>query len=189
MRICAFIATSLDGFIARQNGEIDWLEHANAMVPKGEDCGFSAFYERMDCLVLGRKSFEKVLGFSFWPYGEKKTFVMTQKGIAIPPHLTERVIVTNKSPENLCKHISELGFQNIYIDGGQIIRAFLNAKLLNEITITRIPVLIHEGIPLFEKPPSDLRDQACDTWLKLSESRSWSFGFVQELWKVDHSRK
>ena len=66
-----FIATSLDGFIAGENGELDWLDAANATVPEGEDCGFSEFMQTIDVLVMGRKTYEKVLSFGLWPYGEK----------------------------------------------------------------------------------------------------------------------
>jgi dihydrofolate reductase len=184
VRFCAFLATSLDGFIARPDGEIDWLEKANNMIPPGEDCGFGKFLAGVDCLILGRKSFEKVLSFPQWPYGEKKVFVMSRKGITIPDGLTKYVCSTSRSPQALREYLPKLGIKKAYVDGGQIVRAFLSAGLLNELTITKIPVLIHEGLPLFEKSGSDTTKPTQDVWFELADLRSWPFGFVQETWKI-----
>ena len=184
MKFSAFLATSLDGFIARSHGEIDWLERANNLVPSGEDCGFSNFYNSVDCIVLGRKSFEKVLTFKDWPYGSKQVFVMSRTGAQIPSQLSKTVVTTDLPPLELKDSLTKLGFNNIYVDGGEIIRNFLYSGLLDEITITRIPILIHAGIPLFQNfrgTPDLLVD---DLWLELVEHRSWPFGFVQEVWRV-----
>ncbi|NBW81324.1 dihydrofolate reductase [bacterium] len=183
VKFCAFLATSLDGFIARLDGQIDWLEKANHLVPTGEDCGYGDFFASVDCLILGRKSFEKVLSFPKWPYGDKKVFVMSRKGITIPESLTNSVSCTSKSPSTLRQELAELGIKKAYVDGGQIVRAFLHAGLLNELTITKIPVLIHEGLPLFEKRGFEHEQKPVDTWFELIEVHSWPFGFVQESWK------
>jgi dihydrofolate reductase len=184
MKLCAFLATSLDGFIARSNGDIDWLEQANTLVPSGEDCGFSNFFNSVDCLVIGRKSFEKVLTFKEWPYGSKQVFVMSKKGIQIPPHLSATVHTTNLSPEDLQSQLSRLGYKKIYVDGGEIVRLFLYSGILDEITITRIPVIIHSGVPLF-KSSADTHDPLFkDFWLELLDHHSWPFGFIQEVWRI-----
>jgi dihydrofolate reductase len=184
MKFSAFIASSLDGFIARSNGEIDWLEQANNLVPAGEDCGFANFLNSVDCVVMGRKSFEKVLTFKDWPYYPKQVFVMSKKGIQIPERLSKTVTATALQPPHLEKHLSGLGFKNIYVDGGQIISLFLRFGILDEITITRIPVLIHSGIPLFNKSPDATEPFFDDLWFELAENRSWPFGFIQEVWRI-----
>lgn len=181
IRCSAFIATSLDGFIARKNGSIDWLEKANSLVPKGEDCGFSNFFSQMDCLIMGRASFETVLGFPQWPYGNKPVIVMTRKGVSLPSTLPPSVEVSSEPLNELLIRLSRQGMKNAYIDGGNLIQSFLTENLLNEITITRIPVLIGEGIPLFGPLQSDVH-------LKLAKSLSWPFGFVQDHYRVhEHS--
>jgi dihydrofolate reductase len=184
VQVCAFLATSLDGFIAREDGNIDWLEEANARVPDGEDCGFGKFFASVDTLVLGRKSFEKVLSFPQWPYGEKPVYVMSKKGIKIPEHLARTVSSTDQSPQRLISSLEALGMKRIYIDGGQIVRAFLSAGLLDELTITRIPVLIHNGISLFGTSPYDTEVMSRDLWMELAECQSWPFGFVQDVWRA-----
>jgi dihydrofolate reductase len=184
MKVSAFLAVSLDGYIARPNGDIDWLEQANALVPKGEDCGFGDFFTNIDCLVMGRKSFEKVLSFPQWPYAKKPVIVLSRNGIQIPASLEESVSCSSQSPEDLCQSLSQAGMKRIYVDGGQTVRAFLFAGLLDELTVTRIPVLIRQGIPLFEISAELSNDQVKDTWFELIETRSWSFGFTQEVWKI-----
>lgn len=184
MKFSAFLATSLDGFIARSNGEIDWLEQANNRVPAGEDCGFANFFNSVDCLVMGRKSFEKVLTFKDWPYSSKQVFVMSKNGIQIPERLSKTVTTTALQPIQLKEHLSGLGFKNIYVDGGEIISLFLRSGILDEITITRIPVLIHSGIPLFNKSTDATGSFFDDLWLELAENRSWPFGFIQEVWRI-----
>ncbi|MEY4066187.1 MAG: hypothetical protein RIR26_2395 [Pseudomonadota bacterium] len=184
MKISAFIATSIDGFIARYNGDIDWLEKANNLLPAGEDCGYARFFNQIDCLVLGRKTFEKVLGFKEWPYGNKSVFVMSKKGIAVPERLSNTVFSTDKSPSALKIELAQKGFSHIYVDGGQVIRSFLSSGLLDEITITRIPVMIHNGISLFNSDDKFSSLSTPDLWFELTESRSWTFGFVQEVWNM-----
>ena len=95
-----YIATSLDGFIAREDGDIDWLDAANELVPEGEDCGFFAFLDSVDCLIMGRNTYEKVLSFGQWPYGEKSVTVVSSHKIEIPDSLPETVSWSSESPRD-----------------------------------------------------------------------------------------
>lgn len=113
-----FVAVSLDGFIARAGGELDWLEAANATVPEGEDCGYHAFFESVDALIMGRKTYEQVLSFSHWPYGTKPVIVLSRNKIDIPDELAATVSHSSDSPIILCKRFSESGAKRLYIDGG-----------------------------------------------------------------------
>ena len=92
IKACVFIAVSLDGFISRPDGSIDWLNQANTLIPEGEDLGFRDFLERMDALIMGRNTFEQALTLGDWPYGDKKVIVMTHRGVTIPEALGENVI-------------------------------------------------------------------------------------------------
>ena len=105
----AFIATSLDGFIARLDGSIDWLNQANAAVPRGEDCGYMAFMETVDGLVMGRNTFEQVLSFGEWPYGEKKVVVLSRTGVAVPEALKQIVSASTEAPNLLIERLSSEG--------------------------------------------------------------------------------
>ena len=102
LRASVFIATSLDGFIARTGGELDWLDAANATVPEGEDCGYQAFMESIDVSIVGRKTYEKVLSFGKWPYGIKSVIVLSSKKIEIPDRLAQTVFHSSESPKELC---------------------------------------------------------------------------------------
>lgn len=177
---CAvFIATSLDGYIARADGGIDWLEQANAAVPPGEDCGYGAFYASVDALVMGRNTFETACGFAQWPYGDKRVVVMSRRGVAIPPELAASVTSSAASPGQVVEQLAAEGLGHLYIDGGLTIQSFLRAGLINELTITLIPVLLGGGRPLFGPLDNELR-------LKPVATRNYDFGFVQLRYRVSN---
>jgi dihydrofolate reductase len=181
----AFLATSLDGYIARRDGSIDWLEKANALVSSGEDCGYSEFFSSIDCIVLGRKSFDKVMSFPEWPYVGKKVYVLSRLGIQrdaaeLPPGVS----VVSASVANLAQMLQEKGHRKVYVDGGEVVRQFIQSGLLDELTITRIPVLIHKGTRLFDDFNDDETLNRTDVWLELTNSCSWPFGFTQEKWSL-----
>ena len=118
-----FIATSLDGFIARDDGSIDWLTKASELVPSGEDGGYKEFISTVDGLIMGRHSFEKVLSFDPWPYGELPVVVMSSKSIKIPTHL-KHVSTSSETPLELVKRLTDEGFKHLYIDFIKIIKDF-----------------------------------------------------------------
>jgi len=171
-KVSVYIATSLDGYIARKNDDIEWLDEASAGVPEGEDCGYGELMKTVDLLVLGRRSYDKVLSFGKWPYVEQAVHVLSSKPIRFPDHIPDKVSCSSETPLELCERLSAEGVQHIYIDGGQTIQRFLAAGLVDEITITMIPVLLGDGIPLFGPLPSDI-NLSC-----LSATR-FDFGFVQ----------
>lgn len=173
-----FIATSLDGYIARDNGDIDWLNEANQVVPEGEDCGFFVFMEAVDVLVMGRNTFEKVLSFGQWPYGDKPVIVLSSNRIEIPDNLPETVSWSSESPAELTDRLVSEGVARIYVDGGVTIQRFLEAGLIKDITITSIPVILGNGIPLFSNVSSDIS-------LKHMETNAYDFGFVQSTYVVE----
>ena len=142
-----FIATSLDGFIADKNGSVDFLYKYPE--PEGEDMGYYKFMSGIDALLMGRKTFETVLGFGVaWPY-TKPVFVWSSTLKAIPEELNGRAFLIKGTPVQLIAQLNESGYHHLYIDGGQTIRSFLSENLIDEMTITTIPVLLGEGIPLF----------------------------------------
>lgn len=178
LKLSVFIATSLDGYIARPDGGIDWLNQANAAVPEGEDCGFAGFMATVDVLVMGRNTFEQVLGFGEWPYGATRVVVLSRKGVEIPVELADRVSTSAEEPAQLVARLAAEGARNFYIDGGKTIQAFLVAGLINELTITTIPVLLGEGVPLFGPLESDVD-------LTHVATNAYPFGFVQSRYRIE----
>jgi len=174
-RVSVFIGTSVDGFIARKNGGLDWLDHDR----HGEDYGYVEFYRSMDVLVMGRLTFQKVAAYKEWPYREKEVVVLssTLTEEAIPEELREHVSVSSLDPVSLVENLLNEGKFNIYVDGGKTIQSFLNCGLITDIILNRIPILIGEGIPLFGKLSNDLR-------LDLTGSRYFESGVVQTRYAV-----
>lgn len=166
-----FIATSLDGYIARPDGDILWL--TSRPVPEGEDFGYAAFLDGVGAMVMGRESFQKVLTFPDWPY---KTPVVvlsrTPDRVAVPEALKDKVSVTSNPPRAVLEELQAQGVTRVYIDGGQTIRSFLAEGLVRRMIVTLIPVLLGEGRPLWGHGAGDVD-------LTLVTSRAWENGFVQ----------
>jgi dihydrofolate reductase len=178
IKTSVFIATSLDGFIARLDGGLDWLDAANRLVPDGEDCGYRTFIDTVDVLVMGRHSFEKVLGFGAWPYGQLPVVVMSRGGVDIPGELRPTVTSSSQAPGDLLATLRNKGYRHAYIDGGLTIQSFLSAGLVDEIIMTLIPVLLGNGISLFGELQRDI-------WLEAVETKRYPFGFNQLRYRVN----
>jgi len=177
-RISSFIATSLDGFIARTDGRLDWLDDAQFLMPEGEDCGYVEYMASIDGLVMGRHTFEHVVTFAEWPYGALPVTVLSHGSVTIPSLLAGSVRSSQESPAGLVARLGREGFRHLYVDGGHTIQSFLRAGLLNEITITVVPVLLGAGRPLFGSLPHDVK-------LTTLRSRAYEFGFVQSTYRID----
>ena len=173
VKISVYIAVSLDGFIARKNGDLDWLP---AGEEGGEDFGYAEFMSTVDHIVMGRNTFEKVLTFGGWHY-DKKVIVLTSRDSDIPPELADKVEALHLSPRELVHEMERRGAKNTYLDGGVTIQRFLRESLVDEMTITTIPILLGEGLPLFGKLDNDVK-------LELVKSESFKNGFVQNKYKV-----
>lgn len=152
MRTTVYVGTSLDGFIARKDGDIDWLvKYQNKEVHDS----YHEFISSIDAMVIGRGTFEKVLSFPEWPY-EKKVFVLSSSLKQIPETLNEKATLVTMKPAALLSHLADKGYSNIYVDGGKVIQSFLKEDLIDELIITRVPELIGTGIPLFGYLDNDL---------------------------------
>jgi dihydrofolate reductase len=160
MKTTVYIATSLDGFIARKDGNLDWM--LNIENPTNEDYGYADFMSTIDAIVMGRGTFEKVLTFSSWPY-EQKVFVLSTTRKDAPKNLKGKVSLLSMLPKELLSHLTKEGFSSIYVDGGKTIQNFLREDLIDKLIVTKIPVLIGSGIPLFNDLPRDLSFKHIET--------------------------
>lgn len=177
VKVSVYIATSLDGFIARNDGALDWLNEANGAVPDGEDCGFHAFMDSVDALIMGRKTYEKVLSFGEWSYGRTPVVVLSRNSISFPPRVPDTVTHSSEPPRDLLERLSGEGARHVYVDGGITIQEFLSEGLVDEITVTMIPVIIGDGMPLFGSIEKDISlTHVCTT--------AFDFGFVQTTYSV-----
>lgn len=176
-KVSVYIATSLDGFIARNDGGIDWLNEANATVPEGEDCGFQAFMDSVDALIMGRKTYEQVWSFGEWPYGRTPVVVLSRNPISFPPGVPATVTHSSEPPRDLLERLSKEGAEHVYVDGGTTIQGFLSESLIDEITVTVIPIILGDGIPLFGSIGREIS-------LTHVRTTAFDFGFVQTTYSV-----
>src|SRR5260221_5310684 len=152
MTASVFIGTSVDGFIARANDDLDFLPPGG-----GEPHGYNEFIASVDAIVIGRKTFEKVLTFGDWPYGNKRVVVLSSRPVNLSVVRGGVVEQMAGQPAEIVAQLAARGIHNLYIDGGVTIQRFLRAGAIQRLIITRVPVLIGEGVPLFGALPHDIR--------------------------------
>ena len=153
MKTIVYIGTSLDGFIARQNGDIDWLtQFANDDAIRA----YEEFMSRVDAIVIGKGTFEKVLTFPSWPYN-LDAFLLSTTIKQLPAIVEGKITLLSMKPKEVMAYLSDKGYSNAYIDGGKVIQGFLNDDLIDELIISKLPILIGSGIPLFGHLDVDLR--------------------------------
>jgi dihydrofolate reductase len=170
-----FIGISVDGFIARPNGDLDFLP-----ADGGEPHGYDEFIASVDALVIGRKTFETVLAFPEWPYGNKRIVVLSSNAVDFSAVRGGVVEQMSGTPAEIVSKLATTGAHHLYVDGGITIQEFLRAGLIQRLIITRVPVLIGQGIPLFGVLPRDVQ-------LTHLATRHYPSGLVQTEYQVNAS--
>ncbi len=165
MRTFVYIATSLDGYIAKTDGNLDWLHEVPN--PEHTDFGFKDFMEQIDAVLMGRKTFETAVSFDQWPYS-KKVFVLSNTLTAIPEKLISKAELIKGEPDHLLEKLDSTGFKSVYIDGGKTIQSFLEKDLIDDVIVTRIPIILGNGIPLFATMKNELRFEHVKTEVYLN---------------------
>lgn len=172
MRASVFVGTSVDGFIARCNGDFDFLPEGG-----GEPHGYNEFMSSVDVLVIGRNTFEKVLTLEKWPYAEKRVVVLSSRTIDVLSVRGATIEHMSGSPAEISNQLVASGASHAYIDGGITVQRFLHARLIQRLIITRVPVLIGEGIPLFGLLPHDVQ-------LRHELTKTYPNGMVKSEYEV-----
>ena len=171
MTASVFIGVSVDGFIARKNDDLDFLPE------DAEPHGYDEFIASVDAIVVGRKTFEKVLTLGPWSYGDKRVVVLSSHPLDLSKAIGGVVEQMAGPPAEIVAHLAASGAHNLYIDGGITIQGFLRAGAIQRLIITRVPVLIGEGLPLFGSLPHDVR-------LRHIATRHYPSGLVQSEYEV-----
>ena len=186
MKCSVFIATSADGYIATDDGGVEWLESAgNPDVDMGEqaDMGFGSYIADVDCMVMGRKCMEKISSFNLtpeqWPYGDRRIIVLSNTVAEPPANLTDKVEMYSGDIPTLISQLEKSGFKHAYIDGGATITAFINLQLINELIVTRAPVLLGGGLPLFGKTYKQIK-------LGNAQAKAFPNDFIQVKYTVSY---
>jgi dihydrofolate reductase len=172
MTVSVFVGASVDGFIARRNDDLDFLDEGG-----GEPHGYDEFMATIDAIVMGRKTFEKVLTLGPWPYGAKRVVVLSSRPVDLSAAAGGVVEQMGGTPAEIVAQLAARGVHHVYVDGGITIQGFLRAGLIQRLIVTRVPVLIGEGVPLFGALPRDVRLQHVAT-------RSYQSGLVQSEYRI-----
>jgi dihydrofolate reductase len=172
MKMSVFVGTSLDGFIARRNGSFDFLPEGG-----GEPHGYDEFMASVDTLLIGRNTFEVVLGLAEWPYAKKRVVVLSSRPVDMSQVRGGVVEQMSGAPAEIATRLAATGAQHVYVDGGITVQRFLAAGLIQGLVITRVPVLIGDGIPLFGSLPHDVK-------LRHVETRQFKSGLVRSEYQV-----
>jgi dihydrofolate reductase len=172
MTVSVFVGASVDGFLARPNGDLDWLPEGG-----GEPHGYDELMASVDAVVIGRMTFEKVLTLGPWHYGTKRVVVLSSRPVDLSAAVGGVVEQMAGPPEQIVSRLAASGARHLYVDGGITIQQFLRAGLVERLVITRVPVLIGEGIPLFGALPHDVR-------LRHVATRHFQSGLVQSEYQV-----
>ncbi len=185
MKCSVYIATSADGYIAASDGDVDWLHTAgNQEIDMGsEDMGFKAFMGSVDCMIMGRKCMEKISSFNLtpeqWIYGDMPIVVLSNTVKEPSDNLHGKIEMYSGDINELVQNLGNRGFKHAYIDGGSTITSFLNLELIDEMIITKAPVLLGEGIPLFGKINRSVK-------LEKAEAKAFKNDFVQIKYSVNY---
>jgi dihydrofolate reductase len=185
MKCSVYIATSADGYIATPDGGVDWLHTAgNLEADMGtEDMGFQSFIDSVDCMIMGRKCMEMISGMNLtsiqWPYGDIRIVVLSNTVKEPPTNLRGKVEMYSDNIQDLIIKLESCGLTHAYIDGGSMITSFINLELINEMTITKAPVLLGEGIPLFGKIKKNVK-------LENAKASAFQNDFIQVKYSVNY---
>ncbi|MDO8930161.1 MAG: dihydrofolate reductase family protein [Bacteroidota bacterium] len=166
-KLILYIAMSLDGYIAKQDDDISFL---TAVEQEGEDYGYSKFIETIDAVILGRKTYDKILAMGIdWPYGDRKVYVLTRT----PKPDSGNIQFYSGSLSDLISTLKNQEGKHIYCDGGaETVHQLLQLDLIDELTISIIPILLGDGIRLFK---GGLQEQK----LQLINAQSFEKGLMQ----------
>jgi len=171
MKLSVFVGTSLDGFIARRDGQYDFLPAGG-----GEPHGYDEFIASVDTILIGRNTFEVVLQLPTWPYSDKRVVVLSHRALDFSG-IAGRVEQMSGEPEQIARELEASGAKHVYVDGGITVQEFLRADQIHHVTITRVPVLIGEGIPLFGSVRKDIK-------LRHIGTRQYKSGLVSSEYEV-----
>lgn len=179
MKCSVFIATSLDGFIARNNGSVDWLHTSgkpDADMRDQADMGFNDYLSSIDCIIMGRKCMEVISNMNLtadqWPYGDKRIIVLSNTLSQAPENMKGKIELYSGDLTQLIEKLENEGHEHAYIDGGKTIQSFIQLGFIKELTISKAPIILGEGIPLFDKMNSNIE-------LTQAKSMAYPNDFIQ----------
>ena len=169
-KVILYIAASIDGYIAREDGAVDWLD---VVAGEGEDYGYGAFYETVDALIMGSNTYEEVLLLSpgEWSYAGKLSYVLSRRDLTTD---NAEIVITADSVEDVVAQLKGDGMETIWLLGGGALTASMLAQdLIDEMILSIIPLTLGTGLPLFPRQGQGERK------FELLETKGYGSGVVQ----------
>lgn len=152
MKVTYYVASSLDGYIAKKDGDVSWLEELDISM---EDAGYDEFFSTVDALVMGRKTYEMIVSFGQWPYGDKPVWVCSSNSIT---PIEGSNLQAGNTPEEAYKTANEMNIKHLWlVGGGSLAASFLEKNLLTNISLSLMPIILGSGIKLFGNQPSPIK--------------------------------
>jgi dihydrofolate reductase len=176
LKCSVYMAQSVDGYIAKTDGDIEWLSQFDDSGGM-EDYGYHEFLDTVDVIVMGRRTYEKVLSFLMWPYEDKHVVVLSNIPLEVPDDLANKVTQINGTPGEVVARLSEAGAKHVYVDGGQTASSFVAAGLIDQLTITTVPLILGQGRPLFVSLQEEIV-------LEHIETKTFSNGLVKSSYRI-----
>ena len=183
MKASVYIVTTVDGYIAEKDGSVDFLNQYQSSASDADgDMGFADFLNSIDLLIMGHKTFDQVISFGedMWPYGDRQVWIWSRHPslVDIPRIRAKNVVALSAEPHELLRMAQQKGFRHVYVDGGTTIQQFLKQGCIDELVLTRVPLLLGDDIPLFLETPR--------LSLEHMSTKSYSNGLVQSHYRVKH---
>ena len=154
MKITYYVASSLDGYIAKQDGDVSWLDDLGI---SPEEAGYEEFYSTVDALVMGRKTYDMIVSFGQWPYGDKPVWICSSRKVK---PINDCNMQNGKTPQDIYSEAQAQGVNHLWLVGGGMLAAsFLEEKLLTHLSISQMPIILGGGIRLFGELLSPIKIQ------------------------------
>jgi len=177
MQITYYVAASLDGFIAKEDGDVSWLEELD--IPFSET-GYDEYFETVDAIVMGRKTYEIICSFAGWPYGNKPVWICSRDKSILPVEGCN--LQPGKSPEDVMELAKQMKINHLWlVGGGQLATSFLEKNMLNKIILSHMPIILGSGIKLFG-------DIAQAEKVKFERYKSYPSGFLQSQYSINKAK-
>jgi len=174
MKVTYYVASSIDGYIAKENGDVSWLDDLGISM---EETGYDHFFSSVDGLVMGRNTYNFVFDYGTWPYEDKPAWVCTSTELNVMEGCQLQKAI---KPSDVVKEAGELGLKHLWlVGGGKLAGSFIQEKMLTHLSISQMPIILGSGIKLVDGLTESIR-------LKSGKVQQYQSGFSQLEFEIEY---